>query len=58
MHYTHFNILQYYNISLIWELELIAHAPSWVRSDVIFMMKVEFIFPCNEALDLLRCFAF
>ena len=35
-HHTYFNIIQYYNNSLSWELEEIAHAPLWVRSDAIF----------------------
>ena len=43
-HYTHFNILQYYSISLSWELEVIAHATLWVKIDAIFIMKVEFFF--------------
>ena len=38
---------------------MIAHAALRVKIDAIFIMKVEFvIFPRNEKLDLVRCFAF
>ena len=36
---------------------MIPHAPLWVRSDAIFIVKVEFvIFPRNGTLDLERFF--